>query len=540
MKRLSLNRNGTKNGGNSGQQQKISSFFSSKNPVFRTPEVSAAKKRDHEDTDHHDKDVVEGTPESETKKRRLFKMKKRSSKLSLFMASTTSLISGNLDKKATKVHSPPRDVENVAPPKQLALINFEPASEDHKSTPTTSSTKSLFTKIKSPNKVVPSPTQIIIDDEHDEEKISPKKSPPKPAQHQRTHMSKDSLCASFGRHRVKSVEEIPGEIQLKIEDVFNDGEKECVLRGSWADTKLKCGDIINILCVDKDAEKIVINDLNGLVVVNPDILVSGTSIVSTLFCMRKAVLNERFKGQDSRSRTMLIGTLVHELLQDSLRMDLRTFDQIQRQLESCLSKPEILKSLLALGMTQVEMKKEVTPFLTHIQYFTDKYVLGKNVVVPEPAFSVSSRDGKPQTWPGKVQAIRDIEENIWSPRLGIKGKVDLTIQVRKANDTESKILPLELKTGRPSGSAEHRGQVILYSMMMSERRPDPEAGLLLYLRNSSLLEVKAGIHEMRGLVQLRNGLASHIIDDLEVIDKNIGNFKSTFISNRAGRNEYMY
>ena len=522
MKRLSLNRNGNKNA-NNGQQQKISNFFSSKNPVFRTPEVSA-KKRDHED-DYHDKDVVEGTPESDTKKRRLFKMKKRSSKLGLFMASTTSLISGNLDKKASKVHSPPRDVENVAPTKQHKIANFEPASEDHKSTPTTSSTKSLFTKIKSPIKAVPSPTQIIVDDENEVEKISPKKLSPKPVL-QKTHLSKDSLCATYGRHKVKSVEEIPGEIRLKIEDVFNGNEKDCILRGSWADTKLKSGDVINILCVDKDTENILINDLNGLVVVNPDLLVSGTSIVSTLFCMRKAVLNERFKGQDSRSRTMLIGTLVHELLQDSLRMDLRTFDQIQSQLENCLSEPEILKSLLALGMTQMEMKKEVTPFLTHIQYFTEKYVLGKNVGVPEPAFSVSSRDGKPQTWPGKVEAIRDIEENIWSPRLGIKGKVDLTIQVQKASDNTSKILPLELKTGRPSGSAEHRGQVILYSMMMSERRPDPEAGLLLYLRNSSLLEVKAGIHEMRGLVQLRNGLASHIIDDLEVIDENISNIES--------------
>ena len=47
-------------------------------------------------------------------------------------------------------------------------------------------------------------------------------------------------------------------------------------------------------------------------------------------------------------------------------------------------------------------------------------------------------------------------------------------------------------------------------MMMSERRDDPECGLLLYLRNSSLAEVKAGIHEMRGLVQLRNELCFHL------------------------------
>ena len=74
----------------------------------------------------------------------------------------------------------------------------------------------------------------------------------------------------------------------------------------------------------------------------------------------------------------------------------------------------------------------------------------------------------------------------------------------------SKTLPLELKTGRASGSVEHRGQVIMYSMMMSERRDDPGAGLLLYLRNSSVQEVNAGIHEMRGLVQLRNELVVYL------------------------------
>ena len=47
-------------------------------------------------------------------------------------------------------------------------------------------------------------------------------------------------------------------------------------------------------------------------------------------------------------------------------------------------------------------------------------------------------------------------------------------------------------------------------MMMSERWPDPQSGLLLYLRNSSMMEVQAGVHEMRGLVQLRNQLVHYI------------------------------
>ena len=65
-----------------------------------------------------DDDMIENTPEAVvaqpgdtevSKKRKLFKLKAHSSKVgNLFGASTTSLISGNLDKKASKIHSPPK------------------------------------------------------------------------------------------------------------------------------------------------------------------------------------------------------------------------------------------------------------------------------------------------------------------------------------------------------------------------------------------------------------------------------------------------
>ena len=220
---------------------------------------------------------------------------------------------------------------------------------------------------------------------------------------------------------------------------------------------------------------------------------------------------------------MLIGTLVHELLQESLRNGLRSQKEVQQQLETCLQQSYTLKSLMGLTMSQDEIRKEVEPFLPHIVFFVETYVLGKaNKEPPPPAYASGQKSNasRPQIWPGTVETIKDIEENIWSPRLGIKGKVDLTVQVKMRHKDRKgrtgKTLPLELKTGRPSGSAEHRGQVILYSMMMSERRPDPEAGLLLYLRTSSMQEIKAGIHEMRGLVQLRNQLAFHLSGDNEV------------------------
>ena len=117
MKRLSLNRNKTskKQDESQPQHRKISSFF------FKTPD-QAPKTPDQKSKqvlNEEEEDMIENTPEpviaphpgdaEVSKKRKLFKLKTHASKTSnLFGTSTTSLISGNLDKKVSKVHSPPK------------------------------------------------------------------------------------------------------------------------------------------------------------------------------------------------------------------------------------------------------------------------------------------------------------------------------------------------------------------------------------------------------------------------------------------------
>lgn len=73
-------------------------------------------------------------------------------------------------------------------------------------------------------------------------------------------------------------------------------------------------------------------------------------------------------------------------------------------------------------------------------------------------------------------------------------------------------MPLELKTGRATFSAEHKGQLTLYSMMMNNEHTNTEnkstengpGGLLLYLRDGGIQHVPTGHQEKQGLIQLRN------------------------------------
>lgn len=82
-----------------------------------------------------------------------------------------------------------------------------------------------------------------------------------------------------------------------------------------------------------------------------------------------------------------------------------------------------------------------------------------------------SNGGAPSRWQDPatvvtVTELADIEENVWSPQFGLKGKIDVTAQVRiqrprngSHKTPEEKTVPLELKTGRESNSIEHRSQV---------------------------------------------------------------------------------
>ena len=137
-----------------------------------------------------------------------------------------------------------------------------------------------------------------------------------------------------------------------------------------------------------------------------------------------------------------------------------------------------------------------------------KFLLGENPERPRVEEETKKRPGQPQRqqWRGKITEICDIEENFWSPRLGLKGKIDLTVKTESQAGQGSVVRPLEIKTGKPSYSHSHQGQVMLYCLMSGDRREQARAGLLLYLRSRDISEVPAGQQETRGLLQLRNQL----------------------------------
>lgn len=194
---------------------------------------------------------------------------------------------------------------------------------------------------------------------------------------------------------------------------------------------------------------------------------------------------------------MMVGTIIHEILESVLKQKLSSLKDIKRYCEEYIQTPAVNYMLYSSGCTREKLKEEVSRFVPRIFSFIDRYVSkGKS-----KATVITEKDN----YKGTIDDIEDTEENIWLPKMGLKGKIDITVRVRTGAGRQT--IPLELKTGKASFSAEHKGQVTLYQMMMEESGRDARSGLLLYLREGVLREVVSTRNEKRDLLILRNELA---------------------------------
>ncbi|KAF9113155.1 Tripartite DNA replication factor [Mortierella sp. AM989] len=126
-----------------------------------------------------------------------------------------------------------------------------------------------------------------------------------------------------------------------------------------------------------------------------------------------------------------------------------------------------------------------------------------------------------------VNKVLDIEENIWSPMFGLKGKIDASVQVvlktikktagSDAAYSRTLTVPFELKTGKKSNVISHRAQTMLYTLLMTDRYDvDVQLGLLFYLKSGEFILVPAPHDEIRTILMQRNEIAAYEEDKLSL------------------------
>uniref|UniRef100_A0A803M4H9 DNA replication ATP-dependent helicase/nuclease n=1 Tax=Chenopodium quinoa TaxID=63459 RepID=A0A803M4H9_CHEQI len=293
------------------------------------------------------------------------------------------------------------------------------------------------------------------------------------------------------------------QCSLKVLRVLNErsGEEQCVnLWDDWFYSVIEPGDSIRVVGEFDNQGNCNVNHDNNLLVIHPNLLLSGTRVAGSFSCPRRAVLDERLKCGES-STAALTGTLLHQIFQAGLLMESPTIESLQEFAKIVLQKN--IEGLYACGVHEKDMRETLNDAIPRIcnwiALFRDSQISGA------PAVDFGPNDGPIRM---SICDVVDIEEMAWAPKYGLKGVIDASLRVQILSNprkTNEKIIPLEFKT------VPDRTLCTANSIHSSLVREKIDSGLLYYLLTDQTLGANVRRLDLIGLIMRRNELAHSII-----------------------------
>ncbi|CAI2368332.1 unnamed protein product [Moneuplotes crassus] len=280
-----------------------------------------------------------------------------------------------------------------------------------------------------------------------------------------------------------------------------------ILRQSWRTSPFQVDDEIRVIgrMTSLNNFQLIYDDMEyttdyegkkgECIILEPKLLVSSTDISTTIPCARVPLMKNMFNNCEGPPKFPLIyGNMVHMVFQKML--ELKEFSEVTVHK---IIKESIQDQILNLYFIRKEYSEECIY----------KKISEAAVKIKQWINCMS----KTETNMFKIAFKRQIaiEQEIHCDFYGVKGKIDSTILC--INDKgQEQINALELKTGRYR-SASHRGQVLLYNILLDDIfKGKNKDSLLLYLmlqKHPCEIITKVDI-EVRNLLQNRNILVRHL------------------------------
>lgn len=311
--------------------------------------------------------------------------------------------------------------------------------------------------------------------------------------------------------RKYSIKEVINVPKLGLQKVILNNGQTIELKQSWYNSILEEGDLISINLdntkFDESQELVTIDDRNGFIVLNPDQLITITDLSNLSYCYRKTWLTNRFRPiKDFRyNHATLLGTLIHELFQITINEKDLTRENLYSKLIDLIKQPSVLKALDYLNLTSDNLVKDSKIYVDSIVSFNRKFNSNQPAEFDQAQPNLKL----------KINRVTDIEDSIFCPKLGLKGKIDVRMDVeihdrRTGKVVNEKSIPFELKTGQVSYSFAHQAQVNLYTLM-TKNESNSNFGLLAYLKDGlNLKYITVNNFIRNALIQQRNELVHHL------------------------------
>ncbi|KAI8970649.1 Dna2-domain-containing protein [Trametes punicea] len=304
-----------------------------------------------------------------------------------------------------------------------------------------------------------------------------------------------------------------------------------ILQDDWTHADVRIGDTANVIGEWAKSSatsyggrtSITVSSKHNFFIHHPDVLLTATSLSNASQCLRKPLLSQMVRSSSDVTPSLIWGNMLHEVMQTCLS-EAKWDDQfIDKHIAEIARRGlgELLRIHMCIDQAIVEVKARARG----IKAFAEKYIAPS----PKPdAFLTNTRASRGESSLLAIPHLYDVEEDIWSPAYGLKGKIDASVEaiVHDIDDssapfartapqmerTHSSPMPFEIKTGRAVAGMEHRAQTMLYTLLMGERYgADVSSGLLYYTQSEEVVRVPAARNEIRALLVLRNEMAGYIM-----------------------------
>lgn len=323
---------------------------------------------------------------------------------------------------------------------------------------------------------------------------------------------------SFLNYKVYDIKEEPwidSNTYKGLQKVVLDQEKRTILlRQDWFFTPIEIGDYLYLHGEYDENGICIVDNSHFLVILNPDFLVSCTSVATSYSCTRRTILQERVKNIDGISKSQIYGKMLHCLFQLCLENDNFSLSFLKEKTKQLVL--DNLEYLNIVGESIENAMRDISEKFSNLQKWASKYFLNTQ---EENLYMKSFRSKTSNTPHISINKFLRTEEHILSPRYGLKGYIDVTLQlaIKSGIDLQYSIAPLELKTGNNMNVMQHRAQTILYTLLLSEYYGENvEFGLLFYLEKGETIQVFPVHNEIRGLIITRNNIAKYLKNNQEL------------------------
>ena len=249
------------------------------------------------------------------------------------------------------------------------------------------------------------------------------------------------------------------------------------LRQAWIESPCTSESYLHLVGDFDRYGRCVVDNSQNLLILHPDHLISSTVVGDSFTCTRKAVLQDRVKATSEANQSTIYGHMLHEIFQEAMKANrwddefmtvtierlaiqyLETLFEVQIELAVAV---EHLKTRVADLQAWAEIFISARPRVSFTGRMADKANFRK------PDAVIKDRNGAQLLM--SINKLLEVEEKIWSPRCGLKGNVDATVQVSLDDGSNQRTLtvPFELKTGKHQ-SAAHKAQTSLYTLLLSDR-----------------------------------------------------------------------